>query len=369
MEAIYPNSSYVSNFQGPSLQCRSAARNETRYPDMFVQQLARNLSYVYGTPEMVIWNDTMSHAGYQAYNVTPVFVALSGSMGYMEDIPDYFESCVLTVTTSDACNFWFANTSRKKPLPALFLLLQDQTWSCSIQVTNFSTKFQSTESEQSIDPEYSYEWVADWHTWRPDNDSIITGDFYSGFWITQALIDSVIGIVGVEADKRDDFIITNLIQFGEARIKYNSAYSLISHALNETNSRILAEAGVPYYADGSTSMNWSPEEETLTRNLSLGSLVEEYSRNLTLSLFSQSRFWCVYTMVPLRQQDPKLMDYLRLQETRGSETDRENHYHHTRKPLPLRQPKPLDRLRHQYLLHLTLRTTRLDSFMPQWRQP
>lgn len=310
MDVIYPNSSYMLRFQGPSLQCRPAALDETGHPDMFIQQLARNLSYV--TPRISTANEaTNIYQNYQGYNVTPVFAALSGTMGYTKGshgitvANDYFEDCVLDATTSGVCNFWTANVFlTKEPLPALFLLLRDQTWSCSIQVTNFSSTFQSTESEQSIDPEYSYTWVADWHTWRP-NSNIVIGDFYAGFWITQALIDSLLGIIGVAVYKEFDSVYTNLIQFGEARIRYNAAYGLISHALNETNSHFVAGAGVPYDADHSTSMSRSPEEEALTRNLSLGSLIEEYSRNLTLSLFGQQQFWCAYILDSIAATRPR----------------------------------------------------------------
>jgi hypothetical protein len=292
METIYPNSSYTLNFQAPSLQCQSVPSNVDGYPDRFVSQLAANLSYVHLASHKTI-SSIITYSEYGAETFYPVFTALSGTMGHppgshgITTSGNYFGDCVLGDWTVMGCNFWTtASSIARDPLPALFLQLLNQTWSCSAMVTNFSVPFQTADSKQSMDPGYSYQVVQDWHSWRPSKIDMLEGVYFSGLWIIQAVVDSLLGRIGLLA--QDPGALVELKVFGEAAIRDSAANGLVTAALNKTIEEIATKMGKIH--GNSISIYQSADEEALTRGLSLGALVEELSRNVTLSLFSKKQF-------------------------------------------------------------------------------
>lgn len=275
MDVVYKNSSYNLDFQGPSLQCLPAGPNVTRLVDDFANMLSTNKS----TSDFDR-NTTL----------VPTYLGIPTSMEYIYGgLNHTFNQCVIE---NDDCDSLFLNTS--------YFRLDEETWRCSMRLTNFSVTFRALEDQQTIDSNYSYSWLAN------GTEQNITNAF-SFRPVTWSLMDLLRGAVGIDADlsasvcgcqSKNDYSChcsgwkaQGNIGLFDTNINDSAAGGLLTAALNKTLSRIRSEHEDIWNQEFSASFSLNTEEQSLTRGLSLGALIEELSRNVTLSVFSKKEFW------------------------------------------------------------------------------
>ncbi|KAF8860857.1 hypothetical protein BDZ45DRAFT_550322, partial [Acephala macrosclerotiorum] len=131
-------------------------------------------------------------------------------------------------------------------------------YSCGVEDTLFNVTFNSTGTVQTINHPYSFEYTG---------HNLSDGHYAHG----QAMSNWLSGILW-PMDTAFISIRTRIVQ--------TSLYAALSTKSTDDMSRNgISDAAIP------------PFEKALTRNLTMGQLIEELSRNLTLSYFSSDRTW------------------------------------------------------------------------------
>ncbi|KAL8880440.1 MAG: hypothetical protein Q9192_008018 [Flavoplaca navasiana] len=266
------NASYLVEFLGPSVQCRTPSEDET--------------TGVWETIES-IHNATSNQLGRQS-GVTWGPIKGPGEVVYMATAPkslsnDSFETFVQDcVIGSGRCDI----LSDERYKDVLWIRHQKEDIVCDLHQTKYNVGFYSTRTTPHM------------VLWNHKILDRIADPLLSYRSITQSLVNLLTGAIGfwsTENDCEDDQVLNkkkptgkdkvcgNVTIFTSARTKIWS--TLLVGALNLTKTRETPET----YWDRLTP-SISSEDRAVTRNLSLGPLIEELSRKLTLNLFSDAYF-------------------------------------------------------------------------------
>jgi hypothetical protein len=249
-----PNSTYEIDFYGPSLQCEEPNSKLLGVIREVVKTVnGSSLSSVFTafTPLMDIYiNDTTSSTDYPAFARDCVFG------GY----PCSFEPGSVIAGSNGI--YW--NISRADPLVISF---GETSYTCALRTTSYSVRFRSS-AEQSFLELMSSKWQDS----DPSSDLI-----YKIFGM--AIADILSGT----------YYLSNQHTYSSGNVSY----------LLSARTSIGATAMMPLINQAADALSHGQskfpevlaEDIALTRNKSLGELVEEFSRNLTLSFFSNTRMW------------------------------------------------------------------------------
>ncbi|KAJ9629864.1 hypothetical protein H2203_002246 [Taxawa tesnikishii (nom. ined.)] len=263
MRPVHSNSAYDLTFQGPSLYCQTADNATTASIDEGFGVLATRV-----TP-----NDYV-----------PIYVAFSpgtdtvdGDDGttYVANASQTVADCILG--SDPLC----AYTSKAGDNP-IFLRLGKERLFCSLQDTTFNAHFSASGNNQYV-TETNYTWIG----------PAASGSYTS---YAQALVNILNGgisggnpLPGNAAHANDSNVFMTL----KTRIMETALVSLVVDAMTDTLSR-------QQYADQLWDIPTITEaDRALAQNKSLATLVEEMSRNVTLSLFSDNQYWHAYPSPPL----------------------------------------------------------------------
>jgi hypothetical protein len=253
-----PNSTYVLNFNGPSLKC------EEPKPQMIglISQIVEAVG------EKVRGNA----GGVSVYTAfTPAIYGYGNYTGNNTDFASFAEDCILGGST---CSFQpgsltaayangTTNFGRSDPL----VMSLDKNYTCALKNTSYSVMFRSS-TEQTTLELISF----DWQDVDPSFDVTYGA-------IGMAIAKVLTGTYYFSASRDGGRQATTMIFLGSARtsIGATAMMGLVNEVLN------------PRLNGQSNYIKLPPSDLALTRNKTLGELVEEFSRNVTLSLFSNTR--------------------------------------------------------------------------------
>lgn len=296
MDVVYANSSYTMDFQGPSLKCGPAAPNETEFIDKY----------------WVLVDPRADSIGSNNFTWIPVFMGFSPNKDLEMNATRFVSTCVIGSSMFTAADCTALYSLAAWLLPALFLRLRDERWSCSLQVTQFSANFHASDTQQTIGNSHSFKWLADWRDTAIEVGKNIREDVTIPFSpegvefsdpmadtrkvleshvaITQAAINTFRAMIGVEVASNQMQAAAYVKSFN-ARITESAIDGLVWSSLNKTiwflsNDFVDVNGNLSY-----NTVELSAEDIALAQTRSLGSVIEEFSRNMTLSLFSRREFW------------------------------------------------------------------------------
>lgn len=267
------SATYALNFSAPSMQCVAAPPNVTAQ----IQKIYR------GTGSLS--NGTLSspiislHGQYIAF--TPqvdMLMPYSIRPEYTDyDYTDFVNSCILPSGSVDKAaggtylncdgmtDFISTDEFKKGGLPPrvsfatadvwVYVKGSDNYWNCSVRDTQFGITFNITGNVQTIDQSYTFKYTGQ----SLNNSHYVYGQIMSD-WLTGA----VIGWAGQLVSYRTSITRTSL--YGSLRT--------YSGPLDDPAEGYISDSAIPDH------------DRALTRGLNMGQLIEELSRNLTLSYFS-----------------------------------------------------------------------------------
>lgn len=245
MPAIASNTAYNHSFSGPSLKCQNATE-------------------VQGANISTVWTATESSmaAGDRIGKLT--YLSFSGIVSD-EDVSTFVKRCIKGTTYTPV--YCLPDTG-----PVLFMRIGTEYLSCTRQDTLFKLHLRANGNTQAItDLQYDqYDLAA---------DQMASDSTYSLF--SQALATILNGAIGA-------------IGIGPASRSMSSG----STSLLTYNTRVMSTALIGAVSTASLGMEYrTPMTEILAAdqqmaaNKSAAAIVEELSRNQTLSLFSSQRLW------------------------------------------------------------------------------
>ncbi|PHH88918.1 hypothetical protein CDD83_6880 [Cordyceps sp. RAO-2017] len=276
---VASNASYTIRFYGPSLKCDPATGLTRQFIDNVANSVPRFLNTAVGA-SMTIFPIYLVFA--------PAFVPLanSGDARFPPNPPNLtvwnytalVERCIFGVSKSMCIESW----PLLPPYISFPFLLraQEERLACSIQNTSYVVTFRSDGDHQTTLHPSTFQWEGRVDLLYPEYDGHSTRTNYS--LMAEALTSLLSGIVVKYRDGGD-------ISFSLLNLQTQVMETALIGALNISQA-ISANWG-PKDQDAYWSSRIAEQDRALARNMTLGPLVEELSRNVTLGLFSDSRFW------------------------------------------------------------------------------
>jgi hypothetical protein len=253
-----PDTKYATEFHGPSLRCEE--------PNSKLLGMINDvIEAIRGRVQGNVGGDVI----YAAF--TPAIVAYANESANFTDYGAFVDDCVLggsvcTFSPGDLTMYYANGTVHLGREDPLVLRLGETYYTCALRNTSYSVLFQSSTGKTDLELS-SFKWL----DMDPSYDmtyraigmavaSILTGTYYtvksnSGGRLSTTMLD---------------------IAFARTSIGSTAMMGLVHQDL------LQRFPGVRY-------MELPAADSALTRNLSLGQLVEELSRNVTLSMFSSTR--------------------------------------------------------------------------------
>lgn len=279
MDIVFPESAYNVNFQAPSLQCKSPDSFTVAEIDDIFEYAGKATWKSIRESDAELWDDATDDNG----ECLPIYVAFTPTSAAFRSAQDeqdqgshsshgdlwmeWTRNCVLG--SSGLCS---ANLDLTGPNPLydpLWLRLGKQRVACSVQRTTFNVTFKTDGSMQRVVKTPTFEWLGYY-------DEI---DFLLYTVLSQALIDILQGSI-VRCITSNGF--RNLAS-AQTSIMATEMSSIVANTIEQlTNITISSK---PSHRD--FSPRWPARNETFSE------MIEELSRNQTISLFSDSRFWLV----------------------------------------------------------------------------
>lgn len=248
MKAIVPLTNYWLEFPAPSLRCVTAPENITAV----INRVADTAAPPLGGAGIPFWN-----ISFLAFTPQRQMLFNSGV-----DYPEYtrfVDTCVAEQSAINGSNFicmGMAADTAETP-PYIWVQADSDYYSCTLEDTFFNVTFNVSGNIQTIDHPYSF---------RYTGKALQPGFYVLGQVMTNWLSGVVWGFYhGLESVR------TQILQ--------TSLYAALKTTTNETSIGGIVASAIP------------PVEKALTRGLTMGQLIEELSRNLTLNLFSTDRTW------------------------------------------------------------------------------
>ncbi|KAL8679784.1 MAG: hypothetical protein Q9186_003949 [Xanthomendoza sp. 1 TL-2023] len=267
-----PNSSYYMEFVGPSLRCEPPNATKISIPigELSVYGKALGVETGYGAPTYM----AVSPLEFSLVDPESSVQALWGA---------FVEGCVMGTRRCDIMQDMYYRD-------ALWVWQRNGNIACSLYETNYRLRFQSTGTVQKIRVENS-------QLVRPVPDDAL--DSYVS--IIQSLVNMLTGTLGPWTSSHVcDYTKSSSIwdKFTSSESKKNC--TIISSFRTRIWATILigaidmeGETGLKMplkFSPHNAHTVFSAEDKILTRNKTLGSLIEELSRNLTINLFSNRQF-------------------------------------------------------------------------------
>jgi hypothetical protein len=255
MPAGTPNSTYVVNFNGPSLKCEEPS------PEMI-----GIIDYVVHTVGMSV--SPGGFGGGPVYTAfTPAFSSFVNHTRNSTNFRSFVDACVVG---ADACSFepgnltahYASGTKIFGRLDPLVISL-DKNYTCALKNTSYSVMFRSSTEQTTLDL-ISFDW----------------NDVDPSFDITYGAIGMAVAQVLTGTYYRQRFIVGDDNVFLMSSIRTSIGATAMMGLVNEVSNTRLNGA--------TASIKQQSADLALTRNKTMGELVEEFSRNLTLSLFSST---------------------------------------------------------------------------------
>lgn len=247
MRSIAPAANYSLEFSAPSLKCVTAPANITTVINRVVNFTSSlsgvwPISFLAFTPQdKMLVNSGAGYAQYQEFVNTCVGgeSGINGSQFYCDGMA--------------ALHFNYPGSSAY-----IWVKSDSDYYSCSLEDTLFSVTFNATGNVQTVNHPYSFQ-----YTGKSLNDGHYVHGQVMSNWLHGVLWGMFQGMVSVRT-----------------RITETSLYAALKTNGKKTST-----------ADGISEDAIPAAEKALTRGLTMGQLIEELSRNLTLSLFSADRTW------------------------------------------------------------------------------
>ncbi|KAL2074611.1 hypothetical protein VTL71DRAFT_8389 [Oculimacula yallundae] len=251
------NSTWTMKFHGPSLKCETANSNLTGIIDLVIEAIRTQIE-----------GNVKRTSVYTAF--TTSFPELYGTGDY--NFTKFVNRCILG---GDVCNFepgnftMYQNGSHAMQARSVPLVMRlDKDYTCALRNTTYLVRFRSSTEQTTLEP-ISFELDDS----DPSND------------LTYAAI-------GMSVAK----ILTGTYHLSTSQGgKFQPAETYLFSARTSIGSTAIM--GVvddyldPNYSGDLNYIKMPSEDLALTKNMTLGDMVEELSRNITLSLFSSPRFW------------------------------------------------------------------------------
>jgi hypothetical protein len=256
-----PNSTYVLDFNGPSLRCEE--------PN---SKLLGLIDKVVDAVEVKVVGTTGGNMVYTAF--TPSMLPYYNLTDERTDLGSFVDDCVLggficafvpgNVTTASSID-GTDNLGRSDPL---VVSLNQTRYTCALKNTSYSVLFRSSTQQTTLEL-LSFQWE--------DTDASYDFTYRSiGMAIAKILTGTYYLLTTYEGGAPLNFT-TSLVS-ARTSIGSTSLMGLVNEILDQT---IFGKANY---------IKLPSADLALTRNQTLGELVEELSRNVTLSLFSSTRF-------------------------------------------------------------------------------
>ncbi|KAL2069201.1 hypothetical protein VTL71DRAFT_15539 [Oculimacula yallundae] len=262
--AVAPAANYSLQFFAPSFQCNIASPNITAE----IQAVLRGKRNIGPEPDkipFVAYTPQVSMLAARHTNVS------SADYTYYSE---FFEGCVTTSASMAKPNntyfycdgmayFMEKGDSAGEPFAGAYLRMKANAdfWSCAVRDTFFNITFNATGSLQTINHPYNFEY---------HNKALNPSHYVHGQVVSNFLTGVLFGFLGSVASYRTQIKETAL--FG--------AFKTLP----------VPEDPDEYEFMGPISYKAIPDaDKALARNLTMGQLIEELSRNLTLSFFSSER--------------------------------------------------------------------------------
>ena len=244
MAAVAVPGNYSLQFSAPSFRCITAPDNVTTVINKvasYASSLSTNwtIDFMAFTPQDEMLID--SGANYTHYQ-------------------EFTNSCIGGTSSLNGTVFYCDGMAANYPGSStlIWIMTLDEHYSCSLEDTHFSVTFNGSGAFQSILHPYDFE-----YTNQPPEDSYYVYGQVISNWLNGVLWGVDQGVVSART-----------------RIMQTSIYAALkTNNQSLANQNGIAEAAIP------------PAEKALTRGLTVAQLIEELSRNLTLSFFSADRTW------------------------------------------------------------------------------
>ncbi|CZR51150.1 uncharacterized protein PAC_01025 [Phialocephala subalpina] len=253
MVAIAPAANYSVQFSAPSFHCVTASANITTVIDKVLNCSTQytkgggfSLSFLAFTPEV----NMMVDSGNNYYTYQKFFDTCIGGTPSMNDSGAFY---------CDGMSYFMGYNGTAGPGGAYIWVLSDgDYYSCSLEDTRFNVTFNATETLQTINIPYSFNYTG---------ATLKDGHFVHG----QVMSNWVSGVLfGWDS---------GVTSFRTQIIRSSLYASLKTNGKPQSGTDGIAETGIP------------ASEKALANGLNMGQLIEELSRNLTLSLFSADVTW------------------------------------------------------------------------------
>lgn len=274
--SIAPNSSYALQFHGPSFECKKPSQLESELLDRVVTTAAeiyqlywqgtKNLSlleWLAFVPDSFMLSNVLTNnaTGIGSYLPDGTPIDKNWTSDY---ISQFTINCLTGGNASNAQDFvcegitdeW--NSNREIWIRALEYGNYTNTYVCILKDTHFAVKFGSSGSFQRIETPYSFLWT---------NETLQEVHWAVGNTIADWLSGVIMGSPGSYLSYKTRITETALIGALDS-----FAYQRWATSRRKRSDEV-----------GNTEPS---AERLLARNLTVGQLVEELSRNLTLGLFS-----------------------------------------------------------------------------------
>lgn len=257
--AIAPAANYSLQFFAPSVQCVNAPPNVTaeiravlNAKDADIGPDPDEIPFIAFTPQIKMLGAMQNNQTYGDYS-------------------NFFDSCVATsamltnTTNSKGCDgmaYYVDKMDREYiTFPAyVWVKANDNFLSCAVRDTQFNITFNATGNLQTINHPYKFEYTS-----QPLNDShYVHGQIMSN-WLSGVVFGFGTGIASYRTQ------ITQTALYGALKTSRNATDTVSIGSLDDL--------AIP------------TADKALARNLTMGQLIEELSRNLTLSFFSADRLW------------------------------------------------------------------------------
>jgi hypothetical protein len=252
MRAVAPNTTYQHEFVGPSLKCEVA-----------IGKRRDRINTIWEATADVKYEDLM----YLSFTLD------DSSDGWISKLTasNFVAQCVKG-SAYDLCNAVSG--------PIIWARLRNETITCSVYVTRFKLEFGAVGNIQVIQ-DMRFDWL------EPiEGISTTTNSIYRA--ISQALVTILNGSI-----RGEDIGTTN---FGGVTNSTISLYTERTRIMSTALIGLLSSAETQPWS-GATS-NIQQADRDLAANRTLAEMIEELSRNQTLSLFSSDRLWLVKRILP-----------------------------------------------------------------------
>ncbi|KAF2746517.1 hypothetical protein M011DRAFT_487283 [Sporormia fimetaria CBS 119925] len=250
MPAVAPNTTYQHIFKAPSLKCEKATGGRLD-----------NITAIWNATEKAIQGSAGAYVKYVALDVAESYLNTYNAT-------EVVEACIMG-TRDRYCS---SNLDGSTDGPAIWGRLDgEDAITCAIYNTTFTLNLTSSGDVQSISS-MTFEWAEKSAEISPQNRIAKYLSRNLATLLSGAIGAVMSGPVGHSGDSGMASLVTQ-----KTRIMDTALIGLVSTAFRGTWGGPLAEL---------------PEaDRALAGNRTLGEMIEELSRNQTLSLFSSERFW------------------------------------------------------------------------------